>query len=119
MSRSIKTISLDKMTAAMAENIPNFSGWVRQQLIMEHIAQGGQLLHIVPDSDRGFMMKMPTAEIDSYGRRRVELVRLDKCNPYHKNGVCHTCWPPEYSVEQHMAKIMEDCIDALNRGEEE
>jgi hypothetical protein len=86
MGRVVKTISLDEMTAQLAENIPNFSGWIRQQLIMEHIAQGGQTLHVVEKELRGFSMTMPTNNVDSFGRRRMENVRLNLCNPYHKNG---------------------------------
>lgn len=65
------------------------------------------------------MLKMPTAEIDAYGRRRIELVRLDKCNPHHKEGVCPTCWPPEHSVEKHISVIIENCLEALNKADSE
>tara|TARA_R100001163_G_C5066426_1_gene204840 strand:+ start:3188 stop:3652 length:465 start_codon:yes stop_codon:yes gene_type:complete len=119
MGREIKTISLDKMTADLAAKIPNFSSWVRQQLLIEHLAQGGQAMHILPEGKRGFMLKMPTAEIDAYGRRRIELVRLDKCNPHHKEGVCPTCWPPEHSVEKHISVIIENCLEALNKADSE
>lgn len=112
--RIIKTISLDSMTASMADNIPNFSAWVRQQLIIEHIAQGGQQLHIVEKELRTFKIKMPTQEIDSYGRRKSIYVEVNKCNPYHSKGVCSTCWPPERSPEAHIAAMVRE-----HMGEEE
>ena len=110
MGRVVKTISLDEMTAKMAENIPNFSAWIRQQLIIESIAQGGETLHIVEKEKRKFSMKLPTGKIDSFGRRGMKHEILDKCNPYHTNGVCHTCWPPELSIEGHLAKMVNDAI---------
>lgn len=113
MGRVIKTISLDEMTAKLAENIPNFSAWIRQQLIIESIAQGGQTLHMVEKEQRQFSMKLPTDSFDGFGRRRMEVVKLHKCNPYHKSGVCHSCWPPELTVEAHIAKMVEDSIRGI------
>ena len=117
MGREVKTISLDTMTAELAAKIPNFSSWVRMQLLREHIAQGGQQLHTVPDGQRGFVLFMPTEEIDSYGRRGEEQVKLDKCNPHHVNGVCPTCWPPEHSVEIHIAILLQNRIDSFNNDD--
>jgi len=111
MGREVKTISLDSMTAKLAEDIPNFSQWVRQQLIMEHIAQGGESLHTVREEDRKFSLRVPTNEKDSFGRRKVEFIELNMCNPYHKKGTCQTCWPPVLSVEGHIAKIMKESIE--------
>ena len=111
MGRVVKTISLDQMTAAMADNIPNFSSWVRTQLLIEHIAQGGQTLHVVEQNLRGFMIKVPTKELDGFGRRIMENIKLDKCNPYHKDGLCLTCWPPENSPEGHIAKMIEERME--------
>jgi len=110
MARVIKTISLDKLTASLAESIPNFSAWIRQQLLIEHIAQGGQSLHVVEETLRGFIIKAPTNEIDGFGRRKLENVKLDKCNPYHKDGLCMTCWPPTKSPEGHIADIIEEMM---------
>lgn len=111
MGRVVKTISLDEMTAKLAANIPNFSAWIRQQLLIEHIAQGGETLHVVEESLRGFGMMMPTGDIDGFGRRKMERIMIPKCNPYHKNGTCLTCWPPHHTVEGHIALMIEEAME--------
>jgi hypothetical protein len=110
MGREVRTISLDAMTAELARNIPNFSAWIRQKLIIEHIAQGGETLHIVEKELRGFKIEAPTSELDSFGRRKMEWITMDKCNPYHKDGLCLTCWPPTMTPEAHIARIIEEMM---------
>ena len=71
-----KTISLDAQTALIAERMPNFSGFVRDQL----------LKHARTTKKKGpvFHQSPPTGRI--WGPNK------DKCNPKHKNGSCDICW---------------------------
>lgn len=77
-----KTISLDEDTAKIADRLPNFSRWVRQQLL-KHAAhasiyeKGTSTPHKAPESAR------------IWGETK------DKCNPRHKNGRCVACWGSE------------------------
>ena len=112
--RIVKTISLDKATAELASNIPNFSAWIRQQLLIEHIAQGGTTLHVYPEDQRHWKVQLPINEYDSYGRRKMVYLDTGLCNPHSKKGRCYTCWPPERTIEGHVAKMIEDRL-----GEEE
>ena len=73
-----KTISLDEKTAIIAGRMPNFSGWVRHQLLkhamsatLDHPSQ----VHVAPESAR------------MWGEGN------NKCNPRHKDGLCPSCYP--------------------------
>jgi len=71
-----KTISLDAQTALIAERMPNFSGFVRDQLLKYARTTRKQIEvhHTVAP------------------KARVWGPNKDKCNPKHKNGSCVLCW---------------------------
>ena len=122
MARVIKTISLDKVTAQIAENVPNFSEWVRTQLLMHHTLEGGEPIHIQPiRSLRNFTVQIPVAR-DDFGRPIIESYDTKRCNPHHAKGRCPVCWPPHLSIEEHTLEIArlyrEGILDPLCEGEE-
>ena len=72
----VKTITLDERTARIAKKIPNFSKWVRLNLLdLEH-KQTGQM--------EEFHLAEPQAR--KWGPDK------DKCNPHLTTGLCITCW---------------------------
>lgn len=87
MAQVNKTISLDEKTAVIASRMPNFSEWVRNQVLeyarsakysgfdrdMEEIG----LSHMAPEAARIW---------GPYG---------DACNPRHKDGLCPICYAEE------------------------
>lgn len=113
MGRVVKTISLDKITAELAENIPNFSAWVREQIMIEHVLQGGDKIHTRPPELRGYSLKVPNPHIPGQARS-YRYVKLDLCNPHHKDGICSTCWPPTKTLAQHKIDLIRH-----HMGEEE
>lgn len=124
MGREIKTISLDATTAAIAENIPNFSQWVRMQLLMLHVLDGGEPIHVVEaKGDRNYCLEIPV-DRDGFGRPVLERYDTKRCNPYNKRGQCSVCWPPHLSLEEHIlhiAKLYQQGIDdpLIPLGDEE
>ena len=74
-----KTISLDESSRIIAERIPNFSRWVRDQL-REWARSAGN--PIKPEDARH--IAPPPA--------RVWGMNKDKCNPRHRKGMCNICW---------------------------
>ena len=75
-----KTISLDERTALIASRMPNFSRWVRRQLL-EHARSADndnshELIenHVAPKS------------------ARVWGPQNNRCNPKHRDGLCETCY---------------------------
>jgi len=123
MGREVKTISLDSTTAKIAENIPNFSQWVRTQLLMVHVLEGGEPIHIQPiKSMRQYLVTIPTHR-DAFGRPVLEKYNTKRCNPHHTKGKCVVCWPPHLSIEEHtleIAKLYAAGIkDPLAEGDEE
>lgn len=75
-----KTISLDEKTAIIAGRMPNFSAWVRNQLI-QHARTAEYPKEIIDD---GYHVAPSSA--------RVWGEHSNKCNPKHKNGMCDECW---------------------------
>jgi len=125
MGREVKTISLDATTAEIAENIPNFSQWVRMQLLMSHVLHGGEPIHVEEvKANRNFMLEIPTFK-DGFGRPVLEKYNTGRCNPYKKKGRCTVCWPPHLSIEEHVLQIaklfqqgIDDPLNPLGAGEE-
>lgn len=78
-----KTISLDEKTAIIAGRMPNFSKWVRLQLI-SHARSAKQA-----SVEQFNTMHTHTAPTEA----RVWGPMNDKCNPRHKDGVCENCYP--------------------------
>jgi len=74
-----KTITIDEKTALIASKIPNFSRWVRQQLL-KHARTEKDVKHTVPAHMRH------TKSLDD---------NILRCNPKHKNGMCLICWGEE------------------------
>jgi len=74
-----KTITIDEKTALIASKIPNFSRWVRQQLL-KHGRAEKDVKHTVP----AHMRHTKTLEDN-----------ILRCNPKHKNGMCQICWGDE------------------------
>jgi hypothetical protein len=123
MGREIKTISLDKTTAQIAENIANFSQWVRQQLLLHHLLETGEPIHMVRQKiHRQYKVAIPTHR-DSFGRPVIESYNTNRCNPYHTDGRCSVCWPDHLSIEEHtleIARLYQMGIkDPYAEGEEE
>ena len=123
MGREVKTISLDSTTAKIAENIPNFSEWVRTQLLMMHVLDGGEPIHIqTVKSMRSYMVDIPTHR-DHFGRPVLERYNTKRCNPKHVKGKCVVCWPPHLSVEEHTLEIarlvQQGILDPLCEGDGE
>lgn len=108
MGRVIKTISLDSTSARIAENIPNFSQWVRQQLLLEWQLMGGEAIHLVEEKDRGYEIWIASNEKDSFGRRIRQRFKTDRCNPYHVKGRCNVCWPEHLSVEEMVLNLAQE-----------
>ena len=105
MGREVKTISLDATTAELAENIPNFSQWVRMQLLMNHVLEGGEPIHVVQaKGDRNFKLQIPV-DRDGFGRPIMETYDTGRCNPHNKRGQCSVCWPPHLTLEEHVLEI--------------
>ncbi len=74
-----KTISLDEQSMIIASRIPNFSGWVRKQLIQ--FARS-------PDAEVKIADMTHTAPPPA----RVWGMTKDKCNPKSIKGLCPICW---------------------------
>ena len=114
MGREVKTISLDSTTAEIAANITNFSQWVRMQLLMYHVLEGGEPIHVVPaKGDRNYMIDIPVRR-DGFGRPVMERYNTKRCNPFKRDGKCLVCWPPHLSIEEHVlqvAKLFQQGID--------
>lgn len=123
MGREVKTISLDKTTAEIAENIGNFSQWVRQQLLMHHLLETGEPIHISQaKTHRNYKVTIPTHR-DSFGRPVMAVYNTKRCNPHNTKGRCTVCWPNHLSIEEHILEIarlyQEGIKDPLAEGEEE
>jgi len=69
MASIITTISLTPETKAIASQLPNFSGWIQGQLLLE-ASSWGQTSHTQPEEYR----------------------KGGLCNPLHKT-LCLECWP--------------------------
>jgi len=107
MGRVIKTISLDKTSAKICENIPNFSQWIRMQLLVWWQLEGNEPIHVLPRSVRNYSIQVWRGQRDQDGRRVIEPHNTEKCNPYHVKGKCPICWPEDKTPEQHIIDIME------------
>lgn len=123
MGREIKTISLDSVTADIAENIPNFSQWVRMQLMMHHVLEGGEAIHVQPVKEyRKFTVPIPIRR-DGFGRPVLEKYDTKRCNPYDKKGRCTVCWPPHLTIEEHILQVaklyQQGILDPHCEGEEQ
>jgi len=81
MSRIIRSCSLDRRTDDIAEGIPNFSKWVRGQLIARE-----NRIHAVPRK---------WSHIEN-AKRQIGLGHIDEpieiCWPFHPTGCCVICW---------------------------
>lgn len=78
-----KTIHLDERTAMIASRMPNFSAWVRRQLV-----EFARDAHIgVPEweKDRAKPHIAPESA-------RVWGPNKDQCNPKHRKGLCEICY---------------------------
>jgi len=82
MSRIIRSCSLDRRTDDIAEGIPNFSKWVRGQLL----AREGQARAVAAK-----------ARAHPKGANRIIGLELSEpveiCWPFSKEGCCVICWP--------------------------
>jgi len=82
MSRIIRSCSLDRRTDDIAEGIPNFSKWVRGQLIAH-------------DHERRAVAAQ--ARTHPEGANRIIGLELAEpiqiCWPFHPSGCCVICWP--------------------------
>jgi len=82
MSRIIRSCSLDRRTDDIAEGIPNFSKWVRGQLIAH-------------DHERRAIAAQ--ARTHPEGANRIIGLELAEpiqiCWPFHPSGCCVICWP--------------------------
>lgn len=107
MGREVRTISLDSTTAEIAAEISNFSAWVRQKLILQHLADGNEPIHRFPPAQRVYKIDLPNAERrrDAFGRMVIERYDTKRCNPYHKKGKCVICWPDHLTIEEHILEI--------------
>jgi len=74
-----KTISLDAQTALIAERLPNFSGFVRNQLRK----------YAREEKKKAAFAHVAAPEARIWGDQ------ANKCNPRHKNGKCMVCWSDE------------------------
>jgi hypothetical protein len=123
MGRIVTTISLDEQSAEIAKNLPNLSQWIRTQLIMHHLMNGGEPIHVAQYREhRNYVVRVPI-ERDGFGRVRFEEYNTRRCNPHHKKGRCEICWPSDLSIEEHIlriaAQVREGNLDPFCEGEEE
>jgi len=83
MSRIIRSCSLDRRTDDIAEGIPNFSKWVRGQLIAHDHER------------RATAAKARTHPKNA--QRKIGMGSLSEpveiCWPFSKEGCCVICWP--------------------------
>lgn len=79
-----KTISLDDKTALIAARIPNFSGWVRRQLI--EYARSGVNTRFETDMRNDILAHIAPEGARVWGPYK------DACNPKHKDGLCPICY---------------------------
>ena len=82
MSRIIRSCSLDRRTDDIAEGIPNFSKWVRGQLI----AHDSQRRAIAAKA-----RSHPEGANRNIGLELAEPIQI--CWPFHPSGCCVICWP--------------------------
>ena len=82
LSRIIRSCSLDRRTDDIAEGIPNFSKWVRGQLI----ARDGQIRATAAQS-----RTHPEGANRIIGLELAEPIEI--CWPFHPSGCCLICWP--------------------------
>lgn len=78
-----RTISLDEKSAIIASRMPNFSAWVRREL-----------LNYARNADSEHNMSMEGAHV-APPEARIWGPLKDLCNPRHKKGMCKTCWGDE------------------------
>jgi len=80
--RIIRSCCLDRRTDDIADGIPNFSKWVRGQLI----ARDSQVRAIAAQS-----RDHPENAMRIIGRELAEPIEI--CWPFSKEGCCVICWP--------------------------
>jgi len=90
LSRIIRSCSLDRRTDEIAEGIPNFSKWVRGQLIA-HDSQR----RAIPAKARSH----PKGASRIIGLELAEPIEI--CWPFSSHGCCVICWPD--GPPQHVA----------------
>lgn len=97
----IKTVALDAQTAEIANNIGNFSQWVRLQLLVYGEHMGGEI-HLTENQNWIYRISDPTP---GGGVIIIFEAVTSKCNPFHKKGRCMICWPPNRTIEQHLEEL--------------
>jgi len=83
LSRIIRSCSLDRRTDDIAEGIPNFSKWVRGQLI----ARDGRIRATAAQA-----RSHPKNAYRSIGNGFID-EPIEICWPFSKEGCCVICWP--------------------------
>jgi len=119
MGREVKTISLDKTSAEIAKNIGNFSQWIRIQLLLWWQLEGNEVIHLLPQSNRNYIIPVWRGGRDADNVRIIEKYNTNKCNPYHVKGRCPVCWPEHQTPEEHIIDIIEMLQPQIVSGDEE
>ena len=84
MGRIVKSVSLDEQTADIADNIGNFSKFVRGRLIAYDNTTKATAIQIL-EHNAPRTIRTPTATNIDDG--------LKVCFPFHVSGCCVLCWP--------------------------
>ena len=87
----VRSISLDKTTNAIADNIGNFSEFVRTMLLI-HADKSG-LTHTCSEGLRH-------THVEDYHDKAHHVEGM--CNPFHVKGRCVLCWPITSPIESHL-----------------
>lgn len=100
MSRIIRSCSLDRRTDDIAEGIPNFSKWVRGQLL----ARDSQVRAVAAQ-----------ARTHPKNAKRIIGLELDEpveiCWPFSPEGCCVICWPDGPPLEVEWLEWKRDVAD--------
>lgn len=83
MGRIVKSVSLDEQTAHIADNIGNFSKFVRGRLIAYDNTTKATAIQTLEHNAPRFI---------HYGRGNGDL-SVEVCFPFHLTGCCVLCWP--------------------------
>jgi len=81
MGRIVKSVALDEQTAPIADNIGNFSKWVRGRLIAYDNMTKATAIQIL-DHNAPRSIRTPNPDLS-----------VEVCFPFHLSGCCVLCWP--------------------------
>ena len=81
MGRIVKSVSLDEQTAAIADNIGNFSKFVRSRLIQYDNTTKATAIQIL-EHNAPRTIRSPNPDLF-----------VEVCFPFHLSGCCILCWP--------------------------